>query len=122
MISILLIEDSPSDRRLLEEMLDKSFSVTWAKTRSDAIAQLEHQPFDVILLDLMLPDSLPPDTFITVKTAAPTTPVIILTGSVLQRFNLKELLGKSDSYLKKEELDEESLLAAINNACKKEVK
>src|ERR1035438_1395292 len=83
-LSILLVEDSPSDAVLLQESLSQhevgGFQFTHAETWAEAAARLSQQSFDVLLLDLSLPDSTGRDTFIRARAAAPHLPIVVLTG------------------------------------------
>src|ERR1035441_10201228 len=67
-VKILLVEDSPSDAALLQESLsergDGEFDFTLAESWKEAEARLRDQPFDMLLLDLSLPDITGRDTFI----------------------------------------------------------
>ena len=56
--TILLVEDNPDTARALSRALESSgYKVTAVETGSDAKAILEHLRPDLILLDLMLPDT-----------------------------------------------------------------
>ena len=78
-IRILLVEDSPSDARLLRQSLKEVqgvlFSVTWVERLADAIAKLGEQAFDVGLIDLTLPDSSGVSTYQKILEAAPCFPL-----------------------------------------------
>ena len=60
-IRVLLIDDSPHDRRLIWEMLSKSrnvsFDVSCEDNLTDGLQRLPEGGIDVLLLDLGLPDS-----------------------------------------------------------------
>jgi CheY-like chemotaxis protein len=61
-VSVLLIEDNPGDARLVEILLTEAgpfpcFEVTRAGRLGEALERLDRLDFDVILLDLSLPDS-----------------------------------------------------------------
>ena len=60
-IQILLVEDNPTDVIFLREALGNealtSFHLTTVERLSDALAISQRNEFDVILLDLGLPDS-----------------------------------------------------------------
>ena len=60
-IEILLVEDSPSDAQILRESLaqtgDGQFDFTHVESWADATPHLQRQQFDVMLLDLSLPDA-----------------------------------------------------------------
>ena len=67
-IEILLIEDNPGDAFLLQKQLQKAnmmqFNLIHADNLQKAIAHLEQYYFDIILLDLILPDSQGIETFL----------------------------------------------------------
>ena len=60
LIAVLLIEDNPGDARLVREMLAEASTVQFKLAHvgrlSDGQTLLVRQKFDVILLDLSLPD------------------------------------------------------------------
>ena len=74
-VSILLVEDSPSDADLLQEALCEDargeFEFSLAETWAEAAAQLRAKRFDVLLLDLSLPDSSGRETFVRARQQAP---------------------------------------------------
>ncbi len=65
-VKVLVVEDSPTDALLLREALtderSMQFRTAHAETLADALRTLQEQPFDLILLDLGLPDSQGLDT------------------------------------------------------------
>lgn len=83
-IKILLIEDNPGDAYLIEEYLEEfanfSYELTIVETLHEALYVLKKRSFDVMLLDLELPDSNGINTFLSVHNKNPLIPVIILTG------------------------------------------
>ena len=66
-IKILLIEDNSGDAYLIEEYLEEfanfSYELKNVGTLNEALSVLKEQPFDVIVLDLGLPDSDGINTF-----------------------------------------------------------
>jgi two-component system, cell cycle sensor histidine kinase and response regulator CckA len=80
----LHIEDNSGDAYLIEEYLEEfanfSYEVKNVGTLNEALDILKKQPSDVILLDLVLPDSYGINTFFTVRNQCPLIPIIILTG------------------------------------------
>jgi CheY-like chemotaxis protein len=83
-LRVLLVEDNPMDRLLLQEMLHTSksalFQLTHVEYLSEALQQLAVERFDVVLLDLSLPDSLGLATFTMLRAQALAVPVVVLTG------------------------------------------
>ncbi len=90
----MLVEDSPDDALLIRELLadarQAEFDVVHVDQLSTALERLvagrtdggkiDGGTFDVVLLDLQLPDSRGLDTFRAVQKAAPTAPVVVLSG------------------------------------------
>src|SRR3989440_2637361 len=55
--SVLIVEDEPKDRRqLIQAFTDAGYNVEVAATGTQALARCRQRPFDVITLDLLLPD------------------------------------------------------------------
>ena len=84
-IKILLIEDNPGDTYLIEEHIEEfadfSYELKNVGTLTEALSVLKKQPFDVIVLDLGLPDSDGVNTFFRIHNENPLIPLIILSGS-----------------------------------------
>lgn len=83
-IKILLVEDNQGDAFLIEDHLEEfasfSYELIKVETLSEALCQLNNRSFDVILLDLELPDSSGINTFSNLHNNSPMVPIIILTG------------------------------------------
>lgn len=82
-IKILLIEDNPGDAKLIKEMLAEDnaniFDLEWKENLSDGLKRLGEGGFDVVLQDLMLPDSLGGYyTFKKVHAQSPGIPIIVM--------------------------------------------
>jgi hypothetical protein len=80
----MLVEDSPGDARLVEEMLKEAMEppvmFDWQSSLGAALSRLSEAQFDVLLLDLGLPDSQGMDTLLRVRQSAPHVPILVLTG------------------------------------------
>jgi len=83
-IQVLLIEDNPADALLLKASLGDDpladFQVTVAEKLKQGLSELGNRKFDVLLLDLGLPDSQGMETFEVVHADFPNIPVIVLSG------------------------------------------
>jgi two-component system, cell cycle sensor histidine kinase and response regulator CckA len=104
-IKILLIEDNLGDTYLIEENLEEfadfSYEIKNVETLNEALSVLNNQPFDVILLDLVLPDSHGINTFLSIHNINPLVPIIILTGvsdKTIESYAIKE--GAHDFLIK----------------------
>ncbi|MFX1236794.1 MAG: response regulator [Promethearchaeota archaeon] len=116
-INILLIEDSPSDIRLLKEILKKTrdfnYTITSHSRLSDGLESLDKKKFDVLLLDLTLPDSDGKNTLESIFNLTPKIPIIILTGLNEKAMALESLKKGAQDYLVKNELDPTLLTRSI---------
>lgn len=102
-LKILLVEDSPSDAALLQESLFQSdgggFEFTLAGSWGEAAARLREQRFDVLLLDLSLPDTTGRDTFVRARAEAPHLPIVVLTGQANETVGLEAVRHGIQDYL-----------------------
>lgn len=84
-ISVLVVEDNQGDQELLKTWIQEDsirrVDVGVAKDLKTAIARTTSDEYDLILLDLGLPDSLGVETFLKFKAAYQNHPVIIMTGN-----------------------------------------
>lgn len=84
MIRVLFAEDMDPDATHVERLLRQSvtdFRVERVKWLSTALQCLGMKQYDVILLDLTLPDSQGIDTVRQIKAEAPNTPIVVLSGA-----------------------------------------
>ena len=119
-IKILIIEDNEGDVMLIEEMLNPShkFEVQHIDSISGGIEMLSKNMYDVILLDLGLPDGSGANTVEKIKLSAKNTPIIIITGSTLKRDELRECILRTEQYLVKGFIDPKSLAYCLKDALK----
>lgn len=117
---VLLVEDNPGDARLIELMLteraDEGFAVTFATRLSEGVEALGNNGFDIILLDLSLPDSHGLSTVQSMLEAAPQTPIIVLTGLSDEATALAAMKAGAQDYLAKGQGDGETLRRSIRYA------
>ncbi len=115
--SILLVEDNPGDAGLLQLGLHRvgrgAFSVRVAVDLERAILQLEGSSYDVVLLDLSLPDSYGIDTLEAVVGATSEIPIIVLTGNDDEAMGLRAVHAGAEDYLVKGKIDDASLIRSI---------
>jgi signal transduction histidine kinase len=104
-VKVLLVEDSESDAALVKASLNNDtngqFEVTQVERLSEGLEQLQRTKFDVLLLDLSLPDSSGRDTFIKARTHAPEVPIVVMTGIMDEAVGLDALRHGIQDYLVK---------------------
>lgn len=119
-IRVLLIEDSPGDVRLIEEMLKETdpgrFKLEHVDKLSTGLKHLEKGGFDVLLLDLGLPDSKGIQTLEKALTQASEVPIIVLTGLADEAVGIKAVQGGAQDYLVKGPVDSELLIRSMRYA------
>ena len=97
-IQVLLVEDNPTDKMLVEDELahttGSQFAVAHVDQLNDALARLGAERFDVVLLDLTLPDSNGFETFVRLHNAAPETPVVVLSGGADGQLAVQAVPGR----------------------------
>ncbi len=117
---ILLIEDTETDARLIREYLGSGeidhYQIENAKRLSEGLAFLKDNHFDVILLDLSLPDSAGIDTVKKVTSFSPAIPIIVLTGMKDEQIAIQSVQAGAQDYLVKDQLNSELLIRSINYA------
>lgn len=105
-IRVLLVEDNSGDVDLVRTSLrdaTAAFVVSSAETLRQAIDQVHHEPFDVILLDLRLPDSKGLDTLRTMLSVAGQIPVIVFTVTEDDKIGVQAVRLGAQDYLVKGE-------------------
>ncbi len=117
LIDVLLIEDNPTDIRLVQELLHAAPSDTFRiKTVSTLAQGLEHLAsghVDAVLLDLGLPDSQGFDSFHEVARHARDVPIIILTVSTDEELGRKIMLEGAQQFFSKDVLTPDGAYAEM---------
>ncbi len=111
---VLLIEDDPTTSRSIEMMLtNASLNVYATDFGEDGIDLAKLYDYDLILLDLDLPDMSGHDVLRQLRLDGVNTPVLILTGSDATEDKLKGFGVGADDYLTKP-FSREELVARIH--------
>ncbi len=115
-IRIILVEDNPGDALIIEEMLkeiyDNKFELNRFQRVDDGLKHL-NEDFDIMLLDLNLPDSQGIETFNTMNKHAPELPIIILTGLIDEELAINIVSEGAQDYLVKGQIDKQLLSRSI---------
>ena len=116
-IKVLLIEDNLAEARLLKEILKgnekKEFHLVNVSRLSEAISLLQQTNFDVILLDLTLPDSQGLESLAPLLITAPKLPIVVLTNTNDDNLALAALRQGAQDYLIKREVSLEILTRSL---------
>ena len=119
-ITVLLVEDNPVYSRLIQKLLARSehqhYDVAVAGTLESAIERLAVGGIDVVLLDLMLPDSAALDTFYRLRAHDMRTPIIIQSAMDDVGLASKAVEGGAEDYLLKDGISSATLTRSIHYA------
>ncbi len=119
-IKVLLVEDNPGDARLAQEVLADAgtgkFETAVAVCLADAIERLEGKSYDVVLLDLSLPDAQGVETVVRLQVARPQLPIVVLSGLDDDEVALEAVQLGAQDYLAKGETSSEIMARAIRYA------
>lgn len=113
---ILVVEDNLQDFIIFKEVLgqirDFFIQIEHAETLQNTLKIIENGDFDIIFLDLFLPDSFGQDTFAQVRAKA-TAPIVILSGLSDKSTALQIVKQGAQDYIVKGEFDANLLEKAI---------
>ena len=117
---LLLVEDNPGDARLLREMLIEAGAhkteLTQAENMSEAEKLLAERLFDIVLIDLGLPDAQGLEAVRRARAAAPRLPLVVLTGLDDESLAAQALQEGAQDYLIKGQIETRGLLRALRYA------
>jgi diguanylate cyclase (GGDEF)-like protein len=106
-ISVLLVEDNPGDARLVKEFLAETsnaqFNLTHVDRFEEAFRRLSETSFDVVLLDLSLPDAQGLGTVRRIHMEFPAVPIVVLSGMSDEALAVQAVQGGAQDYLVKGE-------------------
>jgi signal transduction histidine kinase len=119
-IEVLLIEDSFPEAKLLAQIFKGStignFKLTHVQRLSGAIEILQTHEFDVVLLDLTLPDSKCLESLDTLINCSPDLPVVVLTNTSDDQLSLEAVRRGAQDYLVKRQVNLDLLVRSVRYA------
>lgn len=119
-IKILLIEDNADDAKLIQHQLSKTLKFSFTLQHVIAIHKgleaLQQERFDVVLLDLNLPDGSGISTVDAVSGQATEVPIIVLTGNDNDEVGVEAVKKGAQDYLIKGKVDDDLLARSISYA------
>jgi PAS domain S-box-containing protein len=119
-IRALLVEDNPGDVLLLRQMLRRfqkpSIELVSTERLETACRHLTTEHYDIVLLDLSLPDSQGFATFERLHQHVSLTPIVVLTGLDDEELALRAVRAGAQDYLVKGEIGDQLLMRAMRYA------
>jgi signal transduction histidine kinase len=119
-LKILLIEDNLAEARLLQEFIkltkSQNFGLVHVQILQDGIKQLNSQKYDVILLDLTLPDSQGLSSIPQLLQQNPSNPIIVLTNTNDEELAIEAVRQGAQDYLVKRHVNPDTLVRSVRYA------
>ncbi|MBI3930450.1 MAG: PAS domain S-box protein [Chloroflexi bacterium] len=119
-IKILLLEDDPAYTRLLQKMLAVAgrgeYQIECVDRLSTGLEYLAQGEYDVVLLDLGLPDSQGLDTLDKVCARIPAVPIVVMTGIEDETLAVQAIRQGAQDYLVKGDIDSRTLQRVLRYA------
>jgi diguanylate cyclase (GGDEF)-like protein len=123
-IRVLLVEDNAGDADLLQEVLAEAHTAAFDVVRVEQLAQalscLHQEHFDVVLLDLSLPDSQGLETFLRLHEGEPNVPILVVTGFQNDQLPTQAIRQGAQDYLVKGKVNGEALARSITYAIERQ--
>ncbi|MBA7688468.1 Sensor histidine kinase RcsC [subsurface metagenome] len=124
-LKILVVENDPVSRTLLQGLLSKSSlpisEAKFAETLKVAFELLNKNDFDVVLLDLNLPDSRGLFALSKISRKHQNVAIVVVTGERSEEFGLKVIAAGAQEYLIKGSYNLENLSKSIRYAIKRKL-
>ena len=119
---VLLIEDDDADATLVKRAIERfpGFDLLHVERMAAGLEVLAHEPFDVVLLDLSLPDSFGLEGISTLHAQQAALPVVVLTGLEDNELALRALEFGAQDYLSKGECSAEVLIRTLRYAIQRQ--
>ncbi len=117
---VLIIEDNPGDIRIIEEYLkeadDNDYEIKKAANLNDGLKLLSLNYFDVLILDLGLPDSSELETLFRIREIDNEIAIVVLTIISNEEIGLKAIKNGAQDFLSKEHIQKVTLQKSIKYA------
>lgn len=114
MIKILIVDDHPVVRKGLRQIVEETKDITVAdeaETGHEVLKKVKKNKYDVVLLDISLPDMNGLEVLRELKSEHPEINVLILSIYPEEQYAMRAFRGGASGYLTKEKLPDELILA-----------
>jgi DNA-binding NtrC family response regulator len=119
-ITILIIDDDPNLRKTLSDILRaKGYTVSAARQADESFAMMKQNTFNVVLIDLKLPDMSGLEVLARIKAESPSTEAIIITGHATLESAIEATNKGAFSFIQKP-YDVDQLMLHIRHAVEKQ--
>lgn len=125
-VHVLLVEDNPDDAVLIRRTFLRAGRERWKLAQVERLEEAisickEYKEdtgcnFDVILLDLRLPDSTGLETVLRFRQAVPEVPVVVITAIDDEDLALASIRAGVQDYLTKDDITIQQLLRSVRFA------
>lgn len=119
-LKILLVEDNLTDAKTLDayfkEIYNDSYLLITCDNLKKALEALNSKTFDIIIMELDLPDSTGLKSFSSIFKTIPECPIIILTGLENESDGMKVVRQGAQDFLEKSRINSSSLKHAITHS------
>ncbi len=121
-VRVLLIEDDPDYTMLMSVYINEACGDTLKYLLESAVSLksgldlLARQEYDIVLTDLMLPDSQGLDTLVKIRAQSPSLPVVVLTNLDQEQLGLEAIAHGAQDFLPKSKVDSGRLRHSIGFA------
>lgn len=122
-VRVLLIEDDPIDAESVRRNLDRTreqhpVDLDWVAELASGLERLANDAFDLVLLDLGLPDSSGLSTLLQLREHDENVPVVVLTGSRDVEMDVEA--SGAQLFLLKDELSRSALVRPVRQAIERQ--
>jgi DNA-binding response OmpR family regulator len=118
--TILVVDDDKTILRMFKQILQKNdYEIDTAETGKEAMAKVGNRQYDLVMLDLWLPDMDGTDLLVKAKKHIANAVKIVITGFPSLETGVKSLEEGADAYLVKPVMGEE-LLAVVKDKLSQE--
>ena len=119
---LLLVQDNVADAGLLRAALSEAssnkfgFRLVHVAKVAEALTLLKEGSFDIVLLDLFLPDAHGMDAIMRIKDAAPSLPIVVVMGLDDENVAMEAMRTGAQDYWVKGQIDGRVLVRSIRYA------